>query len=120
MPTLKEKGRIKRKARIRKKINGTATIPRLSVYRSIRHTYAQVIDDENSQTLVSVCTEGKKNAEAFNGMKKVSAAEKVGEMIAKRCAEKGIEGVVFDRNGFQYHGRVKALADAARKAGLRF
>lgn len=120
MAQTKEESRSRRKASIRKKLDGTAERPRLTVYRSLRHTYAQVIDDVGQCTLVAVCTEGKKNAEAFAGLKKKQAAEKIGKMIAEGCKAKGIEAVVFDRNGYKYHGRVKALADGARAGGLRF
>ncbi len=105
--------------RIRKKVQGTAQRPRLNVYRSLNHIYAQVIDDLNGQTLVSASTaEGKKEARATGG--NVAAAKVVGKAIAERAKAKGVTKVVFDRGGYIYHGRVKALADAAREAGLQF
>lgn len=112
--------RIRRKKHIRKKIFGTAERPRLSVFRSGRHIYAQIIDDMAGVTLASASTMGKavKN-EIKNGSNK-SAAEQIGSSIAKEAKNVGIKCVQFDRNGFLYHGRVKALADAARKEGLVF
>ncbi len=107
--------RLKIKAHIRHKVSGTAEKPRLTVFRSNKQIYAQVIDDVNGKTLVSassVSVEGK--------MTKCEQAAKVGEMIAKKAQEAGVTTVVFDRNGFLYHGRVKQLADAARGAGLKF
>lgn len=114
----KEAGRAKRKKRIRKKVNGTAERPRLSVFRSTKHIYAQVVDDLSGATLAAASTLRKD----LKGEKrtKVEDARVVGRAIAAACKEKGIEKVVFDRNGFLYHGRVKALADAAREAGLSF
>jgi large subunit ribosomal protein L18 len=108
--------------RIRKKLRGTSERPRLNVYRSLNHIYVQVIDDSNGQTLVSASTaEGEK---AAAGSKKtggnVAAAKSVGKTIAERAKAKGVKQVVFDRGGYIYHGRVKALADAAREAGLQF
>jgi large subunit ribosomal protein L18 len=105
--------------RIRKKMQGTADRPRLNVYRSLNHIYVQVIDDLNGQTLVSASTaEGKKEQRRTGG--NVSAAKAVGKTIAERAKAKGVTKVVFDRGGYIYHGRVKALADAAREAGLKF
>ncbi|ASS89827.1 MAG: 50S ribosomal protein L18 [Bacillaceae bacterium] len=107
-----------RHARVRSKVSGTAARPRLNVYRSNKHIYAQVIDDTNHQTLVSASTLDKElNLESTGN---VEAAQKVGELVAKRALEKGIKSVVFDRGGYLYHGRVKALADAAREVGLEF
>ena len=111
--------RMRRKRSIRKKISGTASIPRLTVFRSSRHIYAQVIDDVTGVTLVSASTMAKDFDAGENHTKK-DRAKKVGEMIALKCKEKGIEKVVFDRNGFLYHGRVKLLADSARANGLLF
>ena len=102
--------------RIRAKIQGTAERPRLNVYRSLNHIYAQVIDDSNGATLVSASTV---SAEAKTGGN-VMAAKEIGKQVAERAKEKGIKKVVFDRGGYLYHGRVKALADAAREAGLEF
>ena len=105
--------------RIRKRMQGTAERPRLNVYRSLNHIYAQVIDDMSGQTLVSASTaEGKKEDRRTGG--NVAAAKSVGKSIAERAKAKGVTKVVFDRGGYLYHGRVKALADAAREAGLQF
>ncbi|HVF55720.1 MAG TPA: 50S ribosomal protein L18 [Pyrinomonadaceae bacterium] len=103
-------------ARIRRKVRGTAERPRLTIYRSLNHIYAQVIDDERGQTLASASTTEKDLTGATGG--NVEAAERVGRAIAERAISKGIAQVVFDRGGYRYHGRVKALADAARAAGL--
>lgn len=102
--------------RIRKKVLGTEARPRLAVFRSLKHIYAQVIDDAHGRTVAaaSSCEKGTSRG----GNREGAAA--VGKLIASRCKEKGIEAVVFDRGGFKYHGRVKALADAAREAGLKF
>ena len=109
--------RMKRHARVRSKISGTAERPRLSVFRSENHIYAQVIDDVAGNTLVSASTVEK----AFEGNgSNCEAAKKVGATIAERALQKGIEEVVFDRGGYIYHGRVQALAEAAREAGLKF
>jgi len=105
--------------RIRKKMQGTADRPRLNVYRSLNHIYVQVIDDLNGKTLVSASTaEGKKDERRTGG--NVASAKTVGKAIAERAKAKGVTQVVFDRGGYIYHGRVKALADAAREAGLKF
>jgi len=105
--------------RIRKKMQGTAERPRLNVYRSLNHIYVQVIDDLNGITLVSASTaEGKKEPSRTGG--NVASAKAVGKIIAERAKAKGVTKVVFDRGGYIYHGRVKALADAAREAGLQF
>jgi|SRR5882757_9931735 large subunit ribosomal protein L18 len=109
--------------RIRRKLSGTTTRPRLAVFRSVAHIYAQVIDDVAGTTLVSASSvdkvaEGGKGAKADGG--NVAAAKTIGKLVAERAREKGIKSVVFDRGGYQYHGRVKALADAAREAGLEF
>jgi large subunit ribosomal protein L18 len=107
--------------RIRKKLQGTAERPRLNVYRSLNHIYVQVIDDLNGKTLVAASTaEGKKSAPGKRTGGNVAAAKSVGKAIAERAKEKGVKKVVFDRGGYIYHGRVKALADAAREAGLEF
>ncbi len=108
---------MKRHSRVRGKISGTAERPRLSVFRSENHIYAQVIDDVAGNTLVSASTVEK----AFEGNgSNCEAAKKVGAMVAERALQKGIEEVVFDRGGYIYHGRVQALADGAREAGLKF
>jgi large subunit ribosomal protein L18 len=105
--------------RIRKKMQGSAERPRLNVYRSLNHIYVQVIDDLHGQTLVSASTaEGKKEDRKTGG--NVASAKAVGKTIAERAKAKGVTKVVFDRGGYLYHGRVKALADAAREAGLQF
>lgn len=116
----KNKARLKRHLRVRKKIQGTSELPRLNVYRSSKHMYAQIIDDVKGVTLVSASTLDKDlKGEVENGGN-VEAARKVGELIAKRAKENGLTNVVFDRGGYLYHGRVQALADAAREAGLEF
>lgn len=110
--------RRKRHARVRAKLSGTAARPRLNVFRSSKHIYAQLIDDVNGVTLASASTLDKEVSVESAG--NVDAAVKVGELVAKRAVEKGITAVVFDRGGYLYHGRVKALADAARENGLEF
>ena len=110
-------GRTRRKLRIRKKVQGNEERPRLTVFRSSKHIYAQVIDDNAGKTLASASTV--ENDEAGKG-NKIDAAKSVGETVAKACIAKGIKQVVFDRNGYLYHGRIKALADSAREAGLSF
>ncbi|HEV2279336.1 MAG TPA: 50S ribosomal protein L18 [Acidobacteriaceae bacterium] len=102
--------------RIRRRLSGTAERPRLNVYRSLNHIYAQVIDDLQGVTLVSASTVAAKSKTGGN----VAAAKQIGKQIAERAKEKGITKVVFDRGGYLYHGRIKALADAAREAGLEF
>jgi large subunit ribosomal protein L18 len=105
--------------RIREKMSGTAERPRLNVYRSLNHIYTQLIDDHNGVTIASASTLGKKGESKSSGGNVVAAAE-VGKLIAERAQEKGIKKIVFDRGGYLYHGRIKALADAAREAGLEF
>jgi large subunit ribosomal protein L18 len=112
--------RATRRARVRRKVRGSDERPRLSVYRSLHHIYVQVISDQSGQTLVAASTVAPELREAAKSKQSVAAAKAVGKAIAERCHEKGISQVVFDRNGFLYHGRVKALADAAREAGLKF
>jgi large subunit ribosomal protein L18 len=113
--------RDKRKIRIRKKILGTAERPRLTIYRSLNHMYAQLIDDSDSRTLGGVSTKSKHLAEQLKEAKgKVEKAKIVGQEIARMAQEKNITSVVFDRNGFIFHGRVKAVADGAREGGLQF
>ena len=111
------KARLKRHARVRSKVSGTPECPRLDVFRSAKHIYVQIIDDVNGVTLASASTV-EKDFGAYGGNKE--AAKKVGEIIAKRALEKGIENVVFDRGGYIYHGRVKELAEGAREGGLKF
>ena len=113
-------GRERRKLRIRKKVAGTTERPRLSVFRSTKHIYAQVIDDVTGKTLAHASTLSKDLKGTLDDDKKMDAAKKVGALIAKVCKSKGIDKVVFDRNGYLYHGRVSALAEAAREAGLEF
>ena len=114
MTTKKVERRIKIKYRIRKNIFGTAERPRMSVFRSNKQIYVQIINDQEGKTLASASSLG------FEAMPKGEQAEKVGELVAKKAIEAGISAVVFDRNGYLYHGRVKQLADAARKGGLKF
>jgi large subunit ribosomal protein L18 len=111
---------LRRKRSIRKRICGTAEQPRLTVFKSARHTYAQVIDDDSGKTLVAASTVEKELRTQADSAKKAEAAAKVGELLAERCLSKGIKKVVFDRNGYPYHGRVAKLADAARAKGLSF
>ena len=115
--TAKNEIRLRVHERIRKKMRGTAARPRLAVFRSLAHIYAQVIDDAQGATLVSASSV-EKDRKAKGG--NVATAKAVGQLIAERAKEKGIQKVVFDRGGYIYHGRVKALADAARAAGLEF
>jgi large subunit ribosomal protein L18 len=112
--------REKRKARIRRKVSGTADRPRLTVYKSLKHMYAQLVDDVNGKTILSVGTTSKSLKGDVKEDDKTAAAKKVGAALAKAAIAKGIEAVVFDRNGFDYHGRVAAVAAAAREAGLKF
>lgn len=112
--------RVKKHNRMRNKIQGTAQRPRLSVFRSEKHIYAQIIDDMTGTTLVAASTVEKDIKASVKATSNVEAAAAVGTAIAKKAAAKGIEEVVFDRGGFLYHGRVKALAEAAREAGLQF
>jgi large subunit ribosomal protein L18 len=112
--------RAKRKVRIRKRIFGTPERPRLSVYRSLNHIYTQIIDDTQGVTLASASTVEKDVRGAQKFENKRAAANYIGKLIAERASAKGIKSVVFDRNGFLYHGRVKAVSDGAREAGLDF
>jgi large subunit ribosomal protein L18 len=109
-----------RHRRVRRKIGGTTSPPRLAVFRSSNHIYAQVIDDSKGQTLVSMSTLDSQVRSKTDGMGKSKKAEIVGALLAEKALNKGIKQVVFDRGGYKYHGRVKALAEAARKAGLEF
>ncbi len=110
----------RRKSRVRKKVKGTAQRPRLNVYRSNKHIYAQVIDDERGKTIAAASTKCKELAAVVAKLKGLDAAKKVGELCAKRALEAGVKKVVFDRSGYLYHGRVQFLADGARAAGLDF
>ncbi len=112
--------RVHRHKRVRKKIEGTSERPRLNVFRSLRHIYAQVIDDSVGHTLASASTLDSELAAQCEGLSKTECAALVGRAIAGRAQAVGVKVVVFDRGGYQYHGRVKALADAAREAGLEF
>ncbi|MDP2920486.1 MAG: 50S ribosomal protein L18 [Dehalococcoidia bacterium] len=112
--------RAKRHVRIRAKLSGTAERPRLCVFRSLNHVYAQVIDDVKGNTLVMASSIDKDIKEQVDGKKKGEVSELVGTAVAKRALEKGVTQVAFDRGGYRYHGRVKALGEAARKAGLKF
>jgi large subunit ribosomal protein L18 len=115
-----QKARKLRHRRLRAKINGTSERPRLNVFRSLNHIYAQVIDDVQGRTLVSASTMDKAVLAELQGQNKKAQAATVGRFVAERAREAGIEEVVFDRGGYRYHGRVKALADAAREGGLKF
>lgn len=112
--------RLKRKERIRKKISGTVDRPRLSVFRSAKHIYAQIIDDQAGHTLAAASTLSPEIRDKLKGLKKTDAAREVGKLLAEKAKAKGIVKVVFDRNGFMYHGRVKSLAEGCREHGLVF
>ncbi|TLM99021.1 50S ribosomal protein L18 [bacterium] len=116
----RSEARIRRHNRVRKTISGTQARPRLSVFRSLAEIYAQVIDDEQGITLAAASTIDHDLRGKVEGLKKIEQAKLVGELVAKRAKEKGIDQVVFDRGGFRFGGRVKALADSAREAGLDF
>lgn len=111
---------LKRKSRVRKEIRGTAERPRLNIYRSNRHIYAQIVEDIAGKTLAAASTLSKDIKGKLKDSKKAEIAKKVGEFIAKKAIAQGVDKVVFDRGGFLYHGRVKAVADGAREAGLKF
>ena len=117
---LKKKARLKRKKRIRKHLVGTQQRPRLNVFRSSKHIYAQVIDDEHGHTLVAASSLEKVVKEQPEFENKVAAAGFIGKLIGERAIKKGLKKVVFDRGGFLFHGRVKAVSDSAREAGLDF
>jgi large subunit ribosomal protein L18 len=122
MATLRSRNklRVRRHDRIRKRLKGSAERPRLSVFRSLHHVYAQVIDDATGRTVVAASTREKAVADGLKSKASTAAAQRVGEIVAQRAKEKGVTSVVFDRGGYKYHGRIKALADAARGAGLEF
>jgi len=127
MQTQVERNKIRQRvhSRIRRKLSGSNDRPRLNVYRSLNHIYAQIIDDASGQTMASASTvEGRKGEKGAKSAKKqggnLGSAKDVGKLIAQRAQEKGVKKVVFDRGGYLYHGRVKALAEAAREAGLEF
>ncbi|GAC1655065.1 MAG: 50S ribosomal protein L18 [Gemmatimonadaceae bacterium] len=113
-PKSRSEKRTRRHVRVRNKVNGTAERPRLVVYRSLKHIYAQLVDDTQGRTLMTVSDQGE------DGAKKIEKSSVVGKRIAEQAKAKGITRVVFDRAGYQYHGRVKALADGAREGGLEF
>ena len=113
-------GRSRRKQRVRKKVHGTAERPRLTVFRSLRHIYAQVINDNTGQTLAAASTLSKELRGKVKITGNTEAAKAVGELLAQAALDQGIKKVVFDRNGFLYHGRIKTLAEAARQKGLEF
>jgi large subunit ribosomal protein L18 len=117
---LKKESRLKRKKRIRKHLSGTPQRPRLSVFRSAKHIYAQIIDDTAGRTLVAASSVENLVREQPEFENKVAAAKFVGNLIARRAVEKGLKKIVFDRSGFLYHGRVKAVSDGAREGGLDF
>jgi large subunit ribosomal protein L18 len=116
----KVEARVRRRKRVRRRVKGTPERPRLSVFRSLRHTYAQVIVDTTGQTMASASTLSKEIRGELKRTGNTEAAKKVGELIAKKSIERGIKMVVFDRDGYLYHGRVKALGEAARENGLIF
>jgi len=120
LKNVKQAGRARRKMSIRKRISGTVARPRLSVFRSSEHIYAQVVDDTTGTTLAAASTQSPEIRGERAGKRKTELATLVGKLIAQKCSEKSIEAVVFDRNGFIYHGRVKAVAEGAREGGLRF
>jgi large subunit ribosomal protein L18 len=114
------KARKRRHRRVRKKVSGTAERPRMNVFRSLQHIYAQVIDDEIGHTLVSASTVDAEVQKRINGLDKTAQARVVGQVLAERAIDKGVTKVVFDRGGYKYHGRVKALAEGSRQGGLEF
>ena len=117
---IRQQARLKRKKRIRKKIHGTIQRPRLSVFRTARHIYAQIIDDTVGRTLAAASTVDQQAKDAPKFENKVAAANFIGKLVGERALNQGIKEVVFDRNGFLYHGRVESLSKGARKAGLIF
>lgn len=120
MATSRSSARINRHQRIRKKVSGTPDRPRLSVFRGLTHIYAQVIDDEAGNTLVSASSVDSQLRAQIAGLNKTDQAKLIGKVVAERAQAKGVRQVVFDRGGYRYLGRVKALADAAREGGLEF
>ncbi len=117
---LRQQARLKRKKRIRRDLSGTSQRPRLSVFRSSKHIYAQVIDDTAGHTIVAACSLETAIKEQPDADNKISIARVVGKLVGERAANKGVKQIVFDRNGFLYHGRVKAVSEGAREAGLDF
>jgi large subunit ribosomal protein L18 len=120
MRETRNEARIRRHARVRQKIAGTSDVPRLSVFRSLKHIYAQIIDDQVGHTLVSASTLDADVRAQIDGLSKLEQAQLVGKRVAEKALSKGVTRVVFDRGGYAYHGRVKALADASREGGLVF
>lgn len=116
----RRKARERRRAHVRRKVAGTPERPRLNVFRSLTHMYAQIIDDTQGHTLVAASTVDKELRELVADKTKMEQAQLVGRVVAERALQKGVKQVVFDRAGYKYHGRVKALAEAAREAGLEF
>jgi len=112
--------RMRRHSRVRKRLSGTAERPRLNVFRSLRHIYAQIINDEIGHTMVSVSTAEAEVKQQIEGLNKTAQARVVGKVLAERAMARGVTQVVFDRGGYKYHGRIKALADGSREGGLRF
>ena len=111
---------LRRKKRVRRKVNGTIERPRLAVNRSLKHIYAQIIDDENGVTLAHASSLSPELKDNTTDSGKIEIAQNVGQLIAQKAKEQNIEGVIFDRAGYLYHGRIKALAEAAREGGLKF
>ena len=120
MPTSRNSQRLKRHTRLRKKVVGTETRPRLQIFRSLHHTYAFVVDDTKGHTLVAASTREGSVADGLGSRTNLEAAQKIGSTIAQRAKAAGIDAVVFDTSGHKYHGRVAALAQAVREAGLEF
>jgi large subunit ribosomal protein L18 len=122
MPKLKssKSRRVMRHIRVRKKIEGTTERPRLAIFRSLKHVYVQVIDDTRQATIASASSLESEIRANVDGKEKMDVSKLVGSLIARRAKEHGVETVVFDRGGYKYHGRVQALADAAREGGLKF
>ncbi len=120
MRETRSEARRRRHKRVRVGISGTAQVPRLSVFRSLKHIYAQIVDDDTRRTLVSASTLDAEVRDQIAGLSKVEQAKIVGRRLAEKAVSKGVEQVVFDRGGYLYHGRVKALADASREGGLVF
>ena len=120
MSAQKENARKKRHIRVRKKVTGTPDRPRLNVFRSVKHIYVQLIDDYSRRTLVAASSIDKELKGKMSTGGNIEAAKTVGQLVARRAADKGVKKIVFDRGGYLYHGRIKALADAAREGGLEF
>ncbi len=117
---MRKLARLQRHQRIRRNINGTPDRPRLNVFRSLQHIYAQVIDDERGSTLAAASSVDPELRGKLDGLNKSQQAARVGQLVAERAIAKGLKQVVFDRGGYPYHGRIKALADGAREGGLEF